>query len=380
VEILSKSLFSFYFLLILSISGLAPKALGQEAAEQIEMEVLEIDTTAIVRKNTILAVPIGFFSPETSLGLGAAGLFAFRMPGESDSSIVSQVQLGFAYTLLNQILLYLPYRIIWGNQKNIAFGELGYYRYVYRFFGVGNNAHGIDEWYDANFPRIRLNYLREIIPKTYLGLTYYYDDLQIVGKDPSGELIKNEFIGSNGGKISGTGPIFIYDSRDKLFFPSKGYYVESAFWWFGNNIGSSFNFTKFYLDARKFITLLPDLILAINAFQEWNVGNVPFYELALLGGNKRMRGYFEGQLRDKAYSTFQSELRGKFTGRLGWAAFAAAGIVGESPSEYEWNNLRYTYGAGLRYMLDKKEKINVRLDVGLGKSTSGFYITVSEAF
>ncbi|MBD3386034.1 hypothetical protein GF407_14050 [candidate division KSB1 bacterium] len=43
-------------------------------------------------------------------------------------------------------------------------------------------------------------------------------------------------------------------------------------------------------------------------------------------------------------------------------------------------NLKYTYGLGLRFQLNPKENINVRLDFGFGKESSGLYLAIGEAF
>lgn len=349
-------------------------------AISLQATAQEVDSLPAQREKSLLAVPIAFFSPETSLGLGAAGLLAFRLPGEPETGLTSQVQLGFAYTLLDQVLLYLPYRIFWGGQKNIAFGELGYYRYVYRYFGIGNASPAIDEWYDADFPRLRFNYLRALVPGFFAGWTVYYDDLKIVGKEAGGALENPQVPGYLGGKVAGTGPIFIYDTRDRLFFPTKGAYLETAWWLFSTSIGSDFNFQKWYMDFSYFLPVGKDYILAFNTFHEWNTGDVPFYEMALMGGNKRMRGYFEGRFRDKAYSTLQTELRAPLFWRLGWTAFAGLGVVDENPFLYQGANLKGSYGLGLRMLLDKKEHINIRVDYGRGSNSSGFYLTVTEAF
>ena len=51
----------------------------------------------------------------------------------------STVTVGFAYTQLKQLLVYFPFQLFPHNQKYWIQGEAGYYRYVYYFFGVGND-------------------------------------------------------------------------------------------------------------------------------------------------------------------------------------------------------------------------------------------------
>jgi len=49
-------------------------------------------------------------------------------------------------------------------------------------------------------------------------------------------------------------------------------------------------------------------------------------------------------------------------------------------SDFGLKSVKYSYGIGFRYILDKEEKINLRVDIGFGQNTSGFYFGVEEAF
>ena len=44
------------------------------------------------------------------------------------------------------------------------------------------------------------------------------------------------------------------------------------------------------------------------------------------------------------------------------------------------NNLKYSLGAGIRFAINKKERLNVRVDFGLGRKNNAFYIGLTEAF
>ena len=47
----------------------------------------------------------------------------------------------------------------------------------------------------------------------------------------------------------------------------------------------------------------------MQATTSYTSGDVPFYDLALLGGEDRMRGYYKGALRDKVLFDTQVEYR-----------------------------------------------------------------------
>ena len=43
--------------------------------------------------------------------------------------------------------------------------------------------------------------------------------------------------------------------------------------------------------------------------------------------------------------------------------------------------LKYSFGAGLRYLFNKKENVNFRMDIGIGSDgNTGIYFGIEEAF
>ena len=68
----------------------------------------------------------------------------------------------------------------------------------------------------------------------------------------------------------------------------------------------------------------------------------------------KMRGYYEGQFRDRNLAMLQLEFRRHLFWKIGIVGFR--NWCCEKMNELELNNLRITGGAGLRYQLDPKEK------------------------
>lgn len=332
--------------------------------------------------NSFYVFPIAFYAPETDFGFGAAGIFAFRFKDEPPASRPSQVQIGLAYTLKNQVLIYFPYQLYFKNQLYYSYGEIGYYRYVYKFFGVGN---GIDpdfvENYSVNFPRVRINFLKLVRPDLYAGLRYWFEDYHITERDPAGMLIDHTITGSAGGVTSGPGLVAIYDTRDNVFFPQQGAYAEGFVQKNSGLTGSDFWYTTYAVDASKYL-FLENLqhVVALNAYAVVMTGEPPFNQLAMLGGPKKMRGYFEGRYRERNLLLLQAEYRAPLFWRIGLVGFASYGGVSHELGGFELANFKYTFGGGLRFLLDKEKKINIRLDAGFGRNSSGYYLTIGEAF
>lgn len=342
-------------------------------------EPLPIDTAAA--KPLIFGIPLIFFTPETRWGFGAAGFMSWRFKGESPESRPSQFQFGGAYTLEDQILAYLPFQLWWDENRFSLFGELGWYRYNYFFFGLGNDMPGdFEELYGVDFPRLRVTLMREVAPRFYLGLRAVADDFTMTEFDPEGLLINGDIPGSRGGLNTGAGILINYDSRDNIFDSHRGWYAEANIDRHGSYLGSDFTYTRLSLDLRRFFAFSAKDRLATQFFTESFTGEVPFISQALIGGTQRMRGFYEGRYRDNHVAITQVEYRRHIIGRLGAVAFAAAGTVAPRYGGLSLGNVRYTYGGGVRVALDREDRINIRFDAGIGNGEPAYYITVGEAF
>ncbi|MEN0004414.1 MAG: hypothetical protein AAF798_09730 [Bacteroidota bacterium] len=96
------------------------------------------------KRINFFAVPLVFLTPETSWGFGAASVLSFKLPSQAAEHRPSQLQLGGAYTLNDQILLYLPFQFFAKQDRYNIYGELGYYRYNYFYYGIGNEFESYD--------------------------------------------------------------------------------------------------------------------------------------------------------------------------------------------------------------------------------------------
>lgn len=328
---------------------------------------------------SLKVLPLAFYSPDTKFGGGAAGIVSFKL--DTASLKTSSVTFGLAYTQLKQTLCYAPFNLFTKNDEYWLYGELGYYDYIFNFFGTGND---IDpefiEKYDARFPRIRLNALKKVGGNLYLGLSYLYDNFEIRNYRNDAILLQGDVTGWNGGVFSGIGINANYDSRNHVFYPTEGILLRTNLSLESDRIGSDFNYQKLELDFAKYFEVGENGVLALNAVSVKTIGDTPFQQMAFLGGTKRLRGYFEGKYRDKNMFMLQSEFRYFFTKRLGAVAFAGAGEVYDDFSALSTEHIRPNAGAGIRFALDPVRKINVRLDYGIGYKSSGFYLTVNEAF
>ena len=102
--------------------------------------------------------------------------------------------------------------------------------------------------------------------------------------------------------------------------------------------------------------------------------------MALLGGTKRMRGYYEGRYRDNNAVLLQTESRFTVWKRFGVVGFYNFGGIASTISTFKLNEFKHTGGMGLRWMIDPERKVNLRVDSGYSEDGLAFYVTFGEAF
>lgn len=339
-------------------------------------------TDSSKKSYNVLVLPVIARSIETNWSFGVASSFTFR-PGLKDKNVrTSNVQALALYSLRKQFVIAINGSIFFPGEKFIINQQLSYSYYPDKFWGIGKSAPDSNEE-DYNYKQyyIYLHPQMNIGNKMYLGFLYEFQRLFDVKYKSGGLFDKENVTGRGGYHVSGLGLSFTYDTRNNAFSPNDGMMLQFYFNHFANYFGSDFQYTNFVIDTRKFIKTYKEQVLAMQAYGFFNAGETPLRSLALLGGSSKMRGYYEGRYRDKNLIIFQTEYRVPIFWRIGAVAFGDFGNVADKLSDINFQCLKYSYGGGLRVALNKTEKLNLRLDYGIGtRSSNGFYLQLGEAF
>jgi hypothetical protein len=125
-----------------------------------------------------------------------------------------------------------------------------------------------------------------------------------------------------------------------------------------------------------------DQILAARAYADLTFGRVPFAMLSTPGRDEKLRGHLEGRLRDYHLAGVDLEYRIRWWGPLGSTVFASWGVLfGEKGDRISWNTMPKSAGLGLRYMVQKADRVNLRLDIGFDfKGMTAVIFECGEAF
>jgi outer membrane protein assembly factor BamA len=331
---------------------------------------------------TFNGYPYAFYSPETQAAIGAGGIFLFYTKDKSDILRPSKVGFGAFYTSNKQYKFSVNPSVYFNSNKLVLQMPMSFGYSLDKFWGVGNETieTGTEDYF-----REDLNIQLEVqVPPLlfFSDLSSFildYKHTTIVDAEENQFLIDETVAGYNGGDLFGVGFGLVWDRRNNLFYPTSGHYQNIKFLVYTEP--SNYTFTTFELDVRYYKNLFKKSVLATNLYFKNVSGNVPFYELPALGGHRRMRGYFQGRYRDNNYFTLQTEYRQYFWKRFGFVAFGGLGDVSEEITSFNLNELKYSFGGGLRYLFNKKEQVNLRMDIGIGgDGETGIYFGIEEAF
>ena len=342
-------------------------------------------------KPSFIPFPIVFSQPETGFGYGLAVLPVYRF-GSDTTTRSSNARLLAYRTTRQQSAVQLTHNIFTSGEKYLVSGELSYYHnFPISYFGTGPatqlNDKSIIQYRVLIFEE---RGLRQVVPNLFAGLRYRLTSLSDVQANTASDdgapsrLFARPLIEYQGRTVtSGLGPTLLFDNRDNILSSFRGNYLELSGLFNGSALGSDNAFSRYQLDARHFRPLFQstNTILAVQLLAQLHTGTVPFRELANLGGASQLRGYFEGRYRDRQLLAAQAEIRHHLFWRLNGAVFGGVGQVGPGLNRLGEGGLKVAGGAGLRFQFNRRDRLNARLDYGVGRGgSSGVYFSIGEAF
>ncbi|MDD8025952.1 MAG: BamA/TamA family outer membrane protein [Acidobacteriota bacterium] len=365
-----------------SLNALYRLAAGLLLALAPAVSFAATDTPPASSKKTIIVIPMAYFTPETSLAGGIGGLLAGRFSGSDRTTRPSSVLFSAVYTLKNQFTIQMKPEIYLKNEAWVINGNAEWSRFPTPFFGLGNEAP--EEASETMTPiqiLTEVQVLKRIVPrwKLYAGVMGVYESYSFRAFASGGLLASGDYRGSEGGALAGFGVTARTDSRDNVFSPRRGRFWQASAVFHGGFLGGDYRFTKIKADLRSYVPFASSAVLGFQIKLETASGDVPFMALPKLGGDSLMRGYLKGRYCDRVFAGFQAEARVPISGRFGAAVFAGLGEVAGSPGRLSLAGLKPSLGAGLRVRITD-EGNTLRLDYGFGRRSTGFYVTVNEAF
>lgn len=327
------------------------------------------------RKFKVLPVPAFGYSPETSYYVGAVSLFTMD-PYQDGVTRTSNGKIEFNYTWNQQLILDGQLNYFFREEKWFLSTEMHFSRYPDRYYGIGAFTSDTNEvLYQSNRFKIDWEFSKQVKPKVFLGLGMRYMNYNNMGRLDDGLTLPLTLVPGENFEIKAD---LFKDTRNSILTPTEGSFYKATM---GLNFSLS-TYLHMLFDARKYFSLGKNQshVIATRFLQTSIAGNAPFYDLAILGGDRIARGYFYGRFRDNHLSTLQFEYRTPYWWRLGLAGFGGSSLV-YGTGKLSEQSIKPNAGVGFRFLVDKKDRTNLRFDYAIGRDgQSGFYVSFGESF
>ena len=343
-----------------------------------------------------MGIPVVNYSPESTWEFGAAAQGYFRLPNQKRTSIV---QLDGTYSLNHQWYingqgtLYFGHKLPW--QLTL---KAGYSNRPATYYGTYHDSHF------ANQGNTNIGMLRKGTPyqlqRGYLNIQAPIYVGKHIAVGPMTDILIAQFnIQDTYSTVQvALGAIAQYDSRDNVFYPTKGIFAKlSAAAAYTNRIeipaGQQATINGLLsADFRHYVPLPCDLVFAWQfkaqmMLSEYDISYLTLYPmLPRLGGQDGIRGINSDMFRDDIMMALQAELRIPIWSIFRAAVFAGIGDVYDYHN-WHWEVPKVGYGLGLRATINKA-KVNIRFDVARSNvdprwnniNAYSFYLTATEAF
>lgn len=336
------------------------------------------------RNLRFLPLPSLTISPETGIKAGGFVDYFYRASGGKDSVYVrpSSTWAQVLYSTRGQLTIEGATSTYTKAEHFFIGFRGGFVNNYERFWGYSApnlpNKDYIDVTYHRIFASGRIT--KNLGKKLFAGLGFYYshyDKAKFITQNALQESITPLEPLSH---VGGLGLVLTWDRRDNQFSPTKGFYADLTTMLYQNFKTNQYAYKSVGVDIRQYNEFGKHIWVQQFLLHHLD-GNVPIFEKMRLGGHNMMRGFFQGRYRDNNTYTLQTEYRYKISRFVKIAYFASIGNTSRHFEDLFSQNLLFSQGVGLRFLVNKSKKIYLRADAALSNIGSfGYYFRIGDAF
>jgi hypothetical protein len=344
----------------------------------------EFDSFNKKMENLFIYIPVPLYSYSTEAGhtFGLAKFNVINLYKKDTITKPSKISEVFTVSTEGRINASVSTELVFRDNKYIILSYINYKKTPEFIFGIGNDVRKEDKE-EIKTDRIKfyavglVKFAKDFYAGGGVDLASYFS----IQTDSNSFLVTENVLGLEGGPDIGIGLAGAWDTRDNRYNAYQGHYILTTCFFYPEFFGSKYQFTAFNFDARKFFNPWLNHVIALQATTTFTNRDVPFYDLALMGGEDKMRGYYKGALRDRVLVDAQVEYRMPVWNIFGVTGWIGTGRVAPDYGSLSFDGFWLSYGGGLRIKVDSKHNTNLRFDFGFGPGgINGFYINFAEAF
>jgi hypothetical protein len=383
-----------------SSAGAAPQKPGDTSTQQAATSQPEAQPEKSEKKEkrgAIVAAPLPISSP--ALGSGIVPVVGYIFPFSKDDHVSPPSVVGGVGLLASggSRLLAVGGELYLKEDTYEITAGLGGGHLDYGFYGTGNAAGNaghklaIKQSGEIFFGEAlrRLKWKFFLGPRVWIGHSDITPNLSKSDSDhpdlPPAELNTSPHA---------IGVRLLRDTRPNRFYPTAGtlFDLSTNFFSANSNLGTTsdlapnlapgktYTYQTYRIIFNKYASLTKSQVLAYNLYLCGTGGEAPFYGQCIFGVQNELQGYTAGRYIDRYMFATQLEYRLVLPKRFGLVGFGGVGEVAPSVGQFNYSNLLPSIGTGLRFMLDKKYHVNLRVNIAEGKNGHTWSMGVGEDF
>jgi hypothetical protein len=337
-------------------------------------DIRDDDVPFKAQKGDFVAVPIPMSNPTLGTGLmGGAAYFYPQTEEQEESQPASLTGIGGLYTNNDSWVAGVAQQSYWDEDTWRLHAVAGYadFNFVLRDPATEGQS---DVGWVVEGGLFQGVVSRRIKDPWYLGLLLRYLDItqNLDSPIPSEPYNVESKITS-----AGAGLILEYDTRDVPTNAYSGTRFEVKAIFSRASGTETDDYQGYYLRWRGYHKLEKSpVVIAWEAYGCAKGGRYPLWDTCRLN----LRGFPATDYLGKQSLSGQVEARWKATERWGFVAFGGAGYIAKSFSAQGESERTPSYGVGVRFMVLKSKRVNMRLDYGIADDSEAWYVSVGEAF
>lgn len=208
----------------------------------------------------------------------------------------------------------------------------------------------------------------------WAGLSYAFAATRITFDAPPGTPGLPDF--HRDSNVGGLTPSLTYDSRDNIFTPIRGTFVEARAGLFSESLGGDDEFQRMGLIAMQFIPLPSRLYLGLRFDGAASFGDAPFYLRPFIA----LRGAPVMRYQGEQVAQIEAELRWQFWRRFSLVGFMGGGAAWNDFERLDGTQTVVTRGVGMRYEIARNYGIHMGLDLAFSADETAIYVQFGSAW
>lgn len=325
--------------------------------------------------------PIVGYDDESSLTLGANSVLYFNPDPSNREQELDELDLVTTYSFRGGYNVNADVTKNFGAKERSLEVVAGYEKSVQDYFGTGVGGPVLDgvSYGSIDIP-FGVAYSFQVHENLYLCPRYDFHSQEVRDVESESGPPPAELVARGTSRASGIGLSTTWRTTNPGLYKRRGFAVTASSTWYSRRLWGTNDFELSGLSYRQYFPVTGETVLGFHLRFETASGDVPLHCMPGVGGHRLLRGVKNNRWTGKHALAGQTEFRFPIWWRFGGTVFVGAGEATDALRGFG-RNVQVAGGIGLRFMVQTRQKINIRLDLAYNsESDLRKYVKIKEAF